>query len=327
MATKRLVIETTTCDVCGAEGKDVTSEVLTLGSEKWSVDLCKKDRAAIAKQIANWTRTARPLGRRRPKALADEEWDYLESVGFTRHTGRKTQAELAALTRRATPAPATPSQPTADTAQPASASTSSENAPIVDPAASPPPADVSTPAQSRTPATATADEEWAYLESLGYTRHRGRKSRDELRALARRSESADPTPRVVADAGIDDACVTGDDGGGEPRRFECEVCGRDERNARRLTSHMKREHGIDDDQSSPSNVVPLTASTGSVSADERAPDTKGDDGAFLLRCDDCDDIAVKPSCLRELALHVQANHRRPLTPAERTPRMKRPVAS
>ncbi len=102
MVQKKTIIETTACDICGAAIEADRKESIAIGSSRWELDLCKKDLTALNKQFAEWTKTARRIGSsgRRSARQAQGEWEYLESLGFTRHRGRKSAAEAAALDKR-----------------------------------------------------------------------------------------------------------------------------------------------------------------------------------------------------------------------------------
>lgn len=64
MARQRQIIETVTCDVCGAESDDATSVTLGWGREQWELDLCAKDNAELSAQFDGWTSKARRVGAR-----------------------------------------------------------------------------------------------------------------------------------------------------------------------------------------------------------------------------------------------------------------------
>lgn len=101
MAKTRVVVETTVCDVCGQPVRKSTAQALGFGDDKWELDLCDADLKRLEKQIATWTKHARAVTpRRRPNRVARDEWTYLESLGFRRHRGRRSAAEIAALEGR-----------------------------------------------------------------------------------------------------------------------------------------------------------------------------------------------------------------------------------
>jgi hypothetical protein len=103
MARKRQIIETITCDACGRQTDDAATVTLGWGREQWELDLCATDNDKLSTQFDKWVengrkiRTTRAL--RSPQA-ANADWDYLESLGFKRHRGRKTAEENAALAKR-----------------------------------------------------------------------------------------------------------------------------------------------------------------------------------------------------------------------------------
>ena len=100
------VVETVTCDVCDQPVKDPQTLRIGLGRGLWELDLCAKDHTRVSKQIDELTargrRVARPAGRRDQARRGDagSDWDYLESLGFKRHRGRKSAEEIAALRNR-----------------------------------------------------------------------------------------------------------------------------------------------------------------------------------------------------------------------------------
>ena len=105
MARIRQIIETITCDLCGKEVEAATTVRLGWGTEQWDLDLCPDDNAAISSTFNGWTekgRRVRPgAGRGTARTgAANDDWTYLESLGFKRHRGRKTAEEQAALARR-----------------------------------------------------------------------------------------------------------------------------------------------------------------------------------------------------------------------------------
>ncbi len=95
-----MLIEKVVCDVCGKVVDDASGGVLRWNSDTWELDVCAADQKAIDQQIRKWTRNGRAPRKRRPDALARDEWDYLEKLGFVRHRGRKSAAEVAALASR-----------------------------------------------------------------------------------------------------------------------------------------------------------------------------------------------------------------------------------
>ena len=109
MARQQRVLETVTCDVCGKVVDAASTVVLGWGNEQWELDLCDADNALIGKTFDSWieggrkirasnstgSKIARSSDKRPTPRLSD--WDYLESLGFKRHRGRKTVAEQQAL--------------------------------------------------------------------------------------------------------------------------------------------------------------------------------------------------------------------------------------
>lgn len=101
MGRERVVIERLFCDACGAELKQSAIRTIAINGERWEVELCNKDLKRLQATFAEWTKNARRLQpRRRTASQTKDEWDYLESRGFTRHRGRKSAAEAAALAER-----------------------------------------------------------------------------------------------------------------------------------------------------------------------------------------------------------------------------------
>lgn len=101
MVRKRVVLETVECDICGKAVQSATTQTFAFGAERWEIDVCAKDLAILKKQFGEWTSTARKVtSRRRTARQAHDEWSYLEKMGFTRHRGRKSAEETAALAAR-----------------------------------------------------------------------------------------------------------------------------------------------------------------------------------------------------------------------------------
>jgi hypothetical protein len=64
MARQRTILETFTCDVCGAESPEVTTVTLGWGKDQWELDLCEKDNAAVSKTFDSWIENGRKVSRR-----------------------------------------------------------------------------------------------------------------------------------------------------------------------------------------------------------------------------------------------------------------------
>jgi len=110
VARTRQIIETVTCDLCGRQADDASTVRLGWGAEQWELDLCPDDAASVSAAFNAWTAKGRPVSGRAGSAsrgrgtartpAANDDWTYLESLGFKRHRGRKTVEEQAALARR-----------------------------------------------------------------------------------------------------------------------------------------------------------------------------------------------------------------------------------
>ena len=111
MARQQRVLETVICDMCGKEADNAATVVLGWGREQWQLDLCDTDNAKVSKTFDEWiaggrkvrgTRSTARSGRaaRRSTDNGGSDWDYLESLGFKRHRGRKSAAEQEALSAR-----------------------------------------------------------------------------------------------------------------------------------------------------------------------------------------------------------------------------------
>jgi hypothetical protein len=59
VARQRQIIETVTCDVCGAETDDPTGVTLGWGREQWELDLCPTHNAELSSEFERWTANAR----------------------------------------------------------------------------------------------------------------------------------------------------------------------------------------------------------------------------------------------------------------------------
>jgi Lsr2 len=109
MARTQHVVETVTCDLCGKPAQEDLAVELGCGGEQWRVDLCRADYRRLASQFDKWIANGEPVSRRatgrRAKAGTRvngiDDWVYLESLGFRRHRGRKSSAEVEALAQRA----------------------------------------------------------------------------------------------------------------------------------------------------------------------------------------------------------------------------------
>ncbi|HUR76486.1 MAG TPA: hypothetical protein VMZ22_00945 [Acidimicrobiales bacterium] len=102
MARNRVVIETITCDICESELSSAVTKRIVVDKQAWELDLCENDAAAVDRQVAAWVGSARKaiVAPQQPARQTQDEWKYLESLGFTRHRGRKNPAEVAALAAR-----------------------------------------------------------------------------------------------------------------------------------------------------------------------------------------------------------------------------------
>lgn len=87
------------CDICGADAS-TNSLRLSIDSNSWILDLCDLHRSEFDEVAAEWTTNAAPLAERRSRRQTEDDWVYLESLGFERHRGRKSSAELKALQQR-----------------------------------------------------------------------------------------------------------------------------------------------------------------------------------------------------------------------------------
>lgn len=96
----RVVIEEVSCDVCGNPVGDGADQRISLGTEYWEIDLCAQHLAEMRGAFERWRNAGRRISSTRRRSIAEDEWDYLETLGFSRHRGRKTAAERAALDRR-----------------------------------------------------------------------------------------------------------------------------------------------------------------------------------------------------------------------------------
>ena len=65
MARQRQIIETVTCDLCGATTEDATAVTLGWGREQWELDLCPTHNAELSAQFDTWTANARRTGTNR----------------------------------------------------------------------------------------------------------------------------------------------------------------------------------------------------------------------------------------------------------------------
>jgi len=108
MTRRQETIEVITCDLCGRDADEELTVTLGWDDDHWRVDLCQADYNRVAGQFDKWVANAelapaRKSHTRRRKATASngtDDWTYLESLGFKRHRGRKSAAELDALANR-----------------------------------------------------------------------------------------------------------------------------------------------------------------------------------------------------------------------------------
>ncbi len=111
MARQQQVIETVYCDMCGKQAEDSSTVVLGWGKDQWQLDLCQADNTKIGKTFDGWIAGGRKVRARRTgtkpgsstrvrSGQSPSDWDYLESLGFKRHRGRKSSAEMDALASR-----------------------------------------------------------------------------------------------------------------------------------------------------------------------------------------------------------------------------------
>ena len=68
MARQRQIIETVTCDLCGAQTDDATAVTLGWGREQWELDLCPTHNAELSAEFDKWTANARRATARAPRA-------------------------------------------------------------------------------------------------------------------------------------------------------------------------------------------------------------------------------------------------------------------
>ncbi len=107
MARTQQVVETVTCDLCGRPADPELTTALGWNGEQWQLDLCRADHRRVAGQFDKWIAKGETMrssrGRRRRAqngAARQDDWAYLESLGFRRHRGRKSAQEIEALANR-----------------------------------------------------------------------------------------------------------------------------------------------------------------------------------------------------------------------------------
>lgn len=104
MARNRVILETITCDVCGKQIESPITRRLAVNKDAWNLDLCDDDARIVDQQIESWVANAQRADnespRRSPARQSKDDWEFLETLGFKRHRGRKTPAETAALANR-----------------------------------------------------------------------------------------------------------------------------------------------------------------------------------------------------------------------------------
>lgn len=90
-----------TCDSCGNVDDAAAEHILTWNKDRWAIDLCASCAATHRATFDTIVQHAHPARRRGPSrptpAEREERWEILEQHGFTRHPGRLSAAELAAL--------------------------------------------------------------------------------------------------------------------------------------------------------------------------------------------------------------------------------------
>jgi hypothetical protein len=108
MTRRQETIEVITCDLCGRPADEDLTVSLGWDGEQWRVDLCQSDYKRVATQFDKWIANSdsmpaakpRPRRTKKPGADGSDDWTYLESLGFTRHRGRKSAVEVTALASR-----------------------------------------------------------------------------------------------------------------------------------------------------------------------------------------------------------------------------------
>ena len=108
MARTQQVVETITCDLCGRRADPGLTVTLGWDREQWRLDLCPTDYNRVASQFDKWIANGEPVPKAKPRTRrakkagtnGTDDWVYLESLGFKRHRGRKSAAEVEALATR-----------------------------------------------------------------------------------------------------------------------------------------------------------------------------------------------------------------------------------
>jgi hypothetical protein len=108
MTRRQETIEVITCDLCGRDADEQFTITLGWNDDQWRIDLCQADYNRVATQFDKWianaelapTRKSRTRRRTGSASNGTDDWAYLEALGFKRHRGRKSAAELEALANR-----------------------------------------------------------------------------------------------------------------------------------------------------------------------------------------------------------------------------------
>lgn len=104
MAIIKQTVETRQCDFC----KDVAPSSaephsISFDADRWQLDLCHQHLTEVAEAISAIGEKGRRPRARSTRRQRESDWQYLERLGFTRHRGRRSRAELDALRDRSVP--------------------------------------------------------------------------------------------------------------------------------------------------------------------------------------------------------------------------------
>ena len=110
VARQTTTVEVVVCDICGKQSDEAVTVTMGWESRAWELDVCPADNRKLSAQFDRWIGTAggggarlarrRTPSGRRSRTESTGEWEYLESLGFKKHRGRRSAAEDAALARR-----------------------------------------------------------------------------------------------------------------------------------------------------------------------------------------------------------------------------------
>lgn len=100
MVRRRVLVESVICDRCNEEVPAGNTWSIGFNGQTWDLDLCAEHQSQLRAEIDRWATIGALRMERRSRETSRLEWEYLESLGFVRHPGRRSSAERRALDER-----------------------------------------------------------------------------------------------------------------------------------------------------------------------------------------------------------------------------------